>query len=353
MTSRSAPELAPLPVNIITGFLGSGKTTLVNRILTNRKLRIAVIVNEIGEIGIDTDLIVSTTDDMVELSNGCICCSINNGLVDAIFRVLQRTPRVDQLIVETTGLADPVPVALTFLRSNFRDLIRLDSIISTADAENFSLDLFDSQAAQNQLRYSDIILLNKCDLVESQQLSRVEAKILALKPDARIIRTIRCNLPHSLLIGMDLFQAERYLAATDQLSERGSASGVDPANHTDHDHLAEDGFDVFAFDSNRPFVLARFQQFLDTQLTQAVFRGKGILWFQESADQHICHLIGSRFSLEKGTPTKPGRNRLVLIGKNLDKARLRAELEQCVASGNGSSTANGSASASYGATGCE
>jgi G3E family GTPase len=319
-----------LPVTIITGFLGSGKTTLVNHILANQRLRVAIIVNEIGELGIDSDLIVSTSDNMLELSNGCICCSINNDLIDAIFRVLQRVPAVQHLIVETTGLADPLPVALTFLRSEFRDLVRLDSIVATADLDNFRLDFFDSQAARNQLRYADIILLNKCDLTGNQRASVVEANIRTVKPDARIIRTIRCRAPLPLLMGVDLFQPERYLGAQASVSRCDSAAGDARPHHNDHAHLSADGFDAFAFESNRPFLIARFQHFLNHQLTEHVFRGKGILWFQECADQHICHLVGGRFSLEKGAPTKLNRNRLVLVGQHLDKGRLRSELENCL-----------------------
>ena len=162
---------ARLPVTVITGFLGSGKTTLVKHILTNQHgLRTAVIVNEFSELGIDSELIVSADDDMVELENGCICCSINNNFMDSIFRILARDRKVDYLVVETTGLADPLPVVLTFLRTEFRDLTRVDSIITVADAGSFCLDLFESEAARNQLRYGDVILLNKCDLVDAQRL---------------------------------------------------------------------------------------------------------------------------------------------------------------------------------------
>ena len=310
---------ARLPVTIVTGFLGSGKTTLVNHLLaTQHGLKIAVMVNEIGEIGIDHDLIISTGEDMLELSNGCICCSINNDLVDAIARVLQRGETLDHLILETTGLADPLPVALTFLRPEFRGRVRLDSIVTTADAANFSLDLFESEPARNQLRYGDIILLNKGDLVGEAALDDVERKIRTIKDEARIIRTTRSDVPLALIMGLGLF-------------EEGSVQSHDHGDHDGHDHLANDGFTSMSFVSDQPFALQRFQDFLDKQLSASVFRGKGILWFAESERRFVFHLVGGRFSLDEGPWTGPRQNRLVLIGRELDSTSIRQGLEECLA----------------------
>jgi G3E family GTPase len=308
-----------LPVTIVTGFLGSGKTTLVNHLLANRQgLKIAVMVNEIGEIGVDHDLIISTAEDMLELSNGCICCSINNDLVDAIGRVLQRGEALDHLILETTGLADPLPIALTFLRPEFRSRVRLDSIVTTADAANFSLDLFESEPARNQLRYGDIILLNKGDLAGEATLDDVERKIRTIKDEARIVRTTHSEVPLTLIMGLGLFRED-------------SLQSHDHDDHDGHDHLANDGFTSVSFVSDRPFALQRFQEFLDKQLSASVFRGKGILWFAENERRFIFHLVGGRFSLDEGPWTGPRRNRLVLIGRALDTGAIRRDLDECLA----------------------
>ncbi len=316
--TTSQPADAPvrqLPVTIITGFLGSGKTTLLNHILTNQQgLKTAVLVNEFGDVGIDGALIVSAGDDLVELANGCICCTMNGDLMDAIFRILERAERVDYLVVETTGVADPLPVALTFLGPEFREATRLDSILTLADAANFSLDLFQSRAARHQLIHGDIILLNKCDLVDEERLRTVEAKIEALDRGARIIRTIRSRVPLPLILSVGLFESDRHATA-------GCGHG--------QGHLDADGFMSLAFESDRPFVLEKFQQFLE-QLPANVFRAKGILWMAERPERFVFHLIGSRFSLEAGAWTTPRQNRLVLIGQRLDSERLRQQLAACL-----------------------
>jgi len=158
-----------MPVTIITGFLGSGKTTLLNQILQNKDdLKIAVLVNEFGDINIDEQLLISVESDMVELDNGCICCTINDSLVDAVYRVLERESKVDYLVIETTGVADPLPIILTFLSTELKFLTRIDSVITVVDAAAFDEKHFESDAAFSQVRYGDMVILNKIDLASEE-----------------------------------------------------------------------------------------------------------------------------------------------------------------------------------------
>src|SRR5918994_1208219 len=222
-----------IPVTVLTGYLGSGKTTLLNRILSeNHGKRYAVIVNEFGEIGIDNDLIVESDEEIYEMNNGCICCTVRGDLIRVVEGLMRRPGRFDAIIVETTGLADPVPVAQTFfMDDDVRSKTMLDAVVALVDAKHLPLRLKDSREAEDQIAFADVVLLNKTDLVTPEELRDVEAAVRAINPAANIHRTTRAGVELGEVLDRGAFDLKRALE-----NDPHFLDGDHDHDHHDHGH---------------------------------------------------------------------------------------------------------------------
>jgi len=308
-----------VPVSIITGALGSGKTTLLNHILTeNHGIRIGVIVNEFGDVGIDGDLIVDSTEELVELANGCVCCEVRGDLVGAVKQVL--TKPVEYILVETSGLAQPGPVANTFLAGEARLLAQLDGIITVVDAEHF-LSMVTEQTVCDQINAADVILLNKIDLIDEQTQKSVTQEILRISPRVFIFPTQQARAPLNILLATGRFDIDRWLK-------------LDQAHH---EH--SEGFAAVAITQKKPLSVDDANR-LVRSIPPEIFRAKGILNIGNLADANpekdmrmIFQKVGKRIQVffdRAWTASELHETKIVLIGKEIDGNHWQQELDKCV-----------------------
>ncbi len=313
------------PVTVLTGYLGAGKTTLLNRILTeNHGKRYAVIVNEFGEIGIDNELVVDADEEIFEMNNGCICCTVRGDLIRIIESLMKRRNRFDAIIIETTGLADPAPVAQTFfVDDDVRSRSRLDAIVTVVDAKHLLGEIDEAHEAQEQLAFADIVLLNKIDLVDEAELTNVEARIRAINPTAIIHRSERCNLPVTNVIGRNAFDLDRALEIEPAFLEHFH-------HHHHDDHVSS--FSLVSEEPLMPDVFFAWMQSCSQEHGVDMLRMKGILAFDGDDERYVMqgvHMILEGNHQRPWRPDEQRVSRIVFIGRNLPRDVIADGFERC------------------------
>ncbi|MCF2525438.1 GTP-binding protein [Bradyrhizobium sp. G127] len=344
----SEAAVAKIPVTVLTGYLGAGKTTLLNRILSeNHGKKYAVIVNEFGEIGIDNDLIVGADEEVFEMNNGCVCCTVRGDLVRIIDGLMKRKGKFDAIILETTGLADPAPVAQTFfVDEDVREKTALDAVVTVADAKWLSDRLKDAPEAKNQIAFADVIVLNKTDLVTKAELAEVEARIRAINPYATLHKTERAQVKLSDVLGRGAFDLDRILEIEPEFLDDGGHDhdhdhhGHD--HHHDHSHggmkhYHDEDMQSLSLRTDKPIDPTKFMPWLQELVAkdgEKILRSKGILSFKGDDDRYVfqgVHMMLEGDHQRKWKADEARESRLVFIGRELPEQAIRDGFAKTIA----------------------
>jgi G3E family GTPase len=340
----------PTPVTVITGFLGAGKTTLLNRILTEHHgKRVAVIENEFGEIGIDHQLVIQSDEEIFELNNGCICCRVRGDLIRILAKLQQRRDKFDLVLIETTGLADPGPVAQTFFSdAEVKEAFVLDGIVTVVDAKHVVLHFDDTREVREQIGFADVILLNKTDLVSEEELTRVEARIRKMNPMAKLYRTRNSDIALEKVLKVGGFDLKRalelepdFLKAAEKEHHHEHDGDEDEHDHEHEEHEHHDHHhdeDVTSVgivapgDVDEKKLGAWLSELLRTE-GQNIFRMKGILAVQGRSERFVFQGV---HMLMDGRPDRPWgadkrESRIIFIGRDLDRKKLNEGFAACLA----------------------
>ena len=342
------PSSDKIPVTVLTGYLGAGKTTLLNRILSEpHGKKYAVVVNEFGEIGIDNDLVVGADEEVFEMNNGCICCTVRGDLVRILDGLMRRKGKFDGIIVETTGLADPAPVAQTFfVDENVGRKTRLDAVVTVADAKWLKDRLQDAPEAKNQIAFADVILINKTDLVSAAELDEVEARIRGINRYAKVHRTERAQVPLNEVLSRNAFDLERILHLEPEFLEgdghdhdHGHGDGHDHGHHHHGGlkHYHDEEMQSISLKSDRPLDADKFFPWVQDLVQKEgpnILRCKGILSFKNDDERFVfqgVHMILDGDHQRPWQDGEPRESRIVFIGRKLPEEKIRGGFESCIA----------------------
>ena len=314
-----------IPATVITGFLGSGKTTLINRILREQHGRkIAVIVNEFGAVSIDGQLVINDgNEQLVEFNNGCLCCTVRGDLIETLGRLQERAGTLDGILIETTGLADPAPVASTFFAADdVKSGIRLDAFVTVVDAVNLEINLEQSNEAMEQVAFSDIVLINKIDLVSSEQTKKIERRVRALNPMATIHYTTDAEIDIANIIDVGAFDLAQKLE-------------VDPEFLGDHEHEHDAAIGSFVLEESRPIDINRLMLWMNGVAQERgddLYRTKGIFYAHGFNERLVFQSVRMLTTLRRDRPwgEEARMTQFVVIGKNLNREEFAAGLSACV-----------------------
>jgi G3E family GTPase len=346
-----------IPVTVLTGYLGAGKTTLLNRILSEpHGKKYAVIVNEFGEIGIDNDLVVGADEEVFEMNNGCICCTVRGDLMRILNDLMRRKGKFDAIIVETTGLADPAPVAQTFfIDENVGRQTKLDAVVTVADAKWLNDRLKDAPEAKNQIAFADVILINKIDLVSPAELSEVEARIRAINPYARLHKTERAKIPLNEILERNAFDLDRildlepaFLEGEEHDHDHHHKQGHDHGDGHDHDqkhahhngglkHYHDEEMQSISLKSDNPLDADKFFPWVEDLVQKegpSILRSKGILSFKGDDERFVfqgVHMILDGDHQRPWNKDEKRESRIVFIGRNLPRKKIAEGFESCIA----------------------